>query len=122
MLTVTRRYHFESAHFLPKVPEGHKCARLHGHNYEMEVTVSGSMQAEGWIIDFFDMDKIVKPIIDLVDHRCLNIVEGLDNPTVENIAPWFFEKIKLAVCLLPIICQKIRVYETKDCWAEYCEQ
>jgi 6-pyruvoyltetrahydropterin/6-carboxytetrahydropterin synthase len=121
MLTVTRRYHFESAHFLPLVPEGHKCKRMHGHNYEIEVSICGSVGHEGWLIDFFVMDEIIGPIIKLVDHHLLNEIDGLSNPTVENIAPWFFKQIKQYV-YGGMWCSNIRVYETKDCWADYCEQ
>lgn len=108
-LTVTRRYHFESAHFLPKVREGHKCARMHGHNYEMLVTVSAPLQDDGFIIDFWDLDDIVQPIISKVDHRTLNDIPGLENPTAELIATWFLQQIPNA--------SAVEIFETKDCSA-----
>lgn len=110
MTSITRRYHFEAAHFLPHVREGHKCRRMHGHNYELEVTVTGPVGPDGFIIDFWDLDAIVNPLVERIDHRTLNDIAGLDNPTAENIAAWFLD-------LLPNA-SKVRCYETKDCWAD----
>lgn len=112
--SVTRKYHFESAHFLPKVREGHKCARMHGHNYEMEVHVSGLVGEDGFIIDFWDLDKVVQPLIDKVDHRTLNNIPGLENPTAENIAEWFLRELRIAGCEVT----RVRIYETKECWSD----
>lgn len=95
MLTVSRQYHFEAAHFLPNVKEGHRCKRMHGHNYRIEITLGGALtEHEGWILDFWDMDAVMQPILDLVDHRLLNEIEGLENPTAEHIAEWFFQKLE----------------------------
>jgi 6-pyruvoyltetrahydropterin/6-carboxytetrahydropterin synthase len=116
MITITRRYHFESAHWLPHVAEDHKCRRLHGHNYEIEVTVSRPIQADGFLIDFWDLDKLVQPIIDRIDHRTLNDIEGLENPTAELISQWFlFQLDQQGV-------SSVRVYETKDAWADAWRQ
>lgn len=129
MLTVTRRYHFEAAHFLPNVPEGHRCKRMHGHNYKVEVTLNGKVHDYlGWIADFYDMDNMIGPILKKVDHLLLNEIEGLQNPTVENIAPWFLAQLNEALDVPkharngidPRFYQfiKVRVYETDDCWAD----
>jgi 6-pyruvoyltetrahydropterin/6-carboxytetrahydropterin synthase len=69
----------------------------------------------GFVVDFFDMEKSFAGIMDALDHRCLNEVEGLDNPTAENIAVWIWDRLKPAI--KPI--SAVRVYETADCWAEY---
>lgn len=123
--TITRRYHFESAHWLPGVAEDHKCHRIHGHNYEIEVTVTGPQDAKtGFIIDFWDLDAIVQPILATVDHYTLNDVSGLQNPTAENIAAWFLNKINgnknWNPNSVPVNWSVVgvRVYETKDCWAD----
>src|SRR5262245_3513986 len=122
-VTVVRRYHFESAHFLPKVREGHKCKRMHGHNYEMEVAIQGEVAEDGFIIDFWDLDEIVDPIVKMVDHRTLNDIEGLENPTAELIACWFLAKIdnELNQMVTPktsgLTIEYVKIYETKDCWA-----
>lgn len=112
--TVSRRYHFESAHWLPGVAETHRCHRLHGHNYEIEVTVSGEPDpVTGFIIDFWDLDKVVQPIINLIDHRVLNDIDGLENPTAELIADWFQTRL----CNLGLNVSKVICWETKDCHA-----
>jgi 6-pyruvoyltetrahydropterin/6-carboxytetrahydropterin synthase len=114
-ITISTEYEFCSAHFLPKVPDTHKCKRLHGHNYKLCVILESESFKDGMVIDFFDIDKIVRPILDdVVDHRLLNDIPGLDNPTAENIALWFarnlYRDLKRPV--------GVRIYETPTCWAE----
>lgn len=116
-LTVSRRYHFEAAHFLPYVADTHKCKRMHGHNYEIEVTVSGSL-VHGFIIDFWDLDKVVDPLVAQLDHRTLNDIHDLMNPTAENIAQWFFIEIERLLYQTRYKLEQIRVFETKECWAD----
>jgi 6-pyruvoyltetrahydropterin/6-carboxytetrahydropterin synthase len=115
--SITRRYHFEAAHFLPLVPDGHKCKRMHGHNYEFELVVRATLNDQGWVLDFWDLDLIVQPLInEKLDHRLLNEVPGLDNPTAEIIAIWLHRIISN---LLPtgLSLDAVHVYETKDCRA-----
>jgi 6-pyruvoyltetrahydropterin/6-carboxytetrahydropterin synthase len=107
---VGRTYHFESAHHLPLVPEGHKCKNMHGHNYRIEIVVRGTPDSRGFVKDFAEIDAEVMPLVKLLDHRILNEVEGLDNPTAEIIAAWFFQRIRG--------CEVVRVYENDDSWAE----
>lgn len=107
---IGRTYRFESAHHLPLLPEGHKCRNLHGHNYRIEVVLSGPLDARGFVVDFAEIDAEIIPLIESVDHRLLNEIEGLANPTAENIATWFLQRIKG--------CESVRVYENDDCWAE----
>jgi 6-pyruvoyltetrahydropterin/6-carboxytetrahydropterin synthase len=107
---IGRTYRFESAHHLPHLPDGHRCKNLHGHNYRIEVVLSGVPDARGFVMDFAEIDAAVMPLIKQVDHRLLNEVEGLENPTAEIIANWFLQRIKG--------CQSVRVYENDDCWAE----
>jgi 6-pyruvoyltetrahydropterin/6-carboxytetrahydropterin synthase len=83
---------------------------MHGHNYRVEIVLSGPLDARGFVRDFHEIDAVVLPLIELVDHRVLNDVEGLENPTAEVIAAWFLERIEG--------CERVRVYETDDCWAE----
>ena len=108
MMTIGRTYRFESAHFLPNVPNWHKCKNMHGHNYRVEIVVAGLPDDRGFIMDFAELDESVLPLVKKLDHRLLNEV-GIANPTAENIAQWFYERVK---------CAKVRVYETDDCWAE----
>lgn len=107
---IGRTYRFESAHHLPHLPEGHKCKNLHGHNYRLEVVVRGKLDHRGFIKDFAEIDAELAPLIKLVDHRLLNDVPGLENPTAEIIAAWFFDHIA--------DCESVRVYENDECWAE----
>lgn len=106
---ITRRYHFESAHWLPYVPERHKCHRLHGHNYEIEITVEGIPNA-GFVMDFADLDVHVIRLITKLDHRCLNDIPGLENPTAELIGAWFMTGLQME----GLKCTEVRVWETKD--------
>jgi len=85
---------FDAAHRLPNVPEGHKCSRLHGHTFRVEVHVSGPVdEHRGWVIDFGDLKKICKPVIEQLDHHYLNEIPGLENPTCEVIAKWLWQRL-----------------------------
>lgn len=118
MFAITRRYHFEAAHYLPLVRDGHKCKNMHGHNYEFEITLRSSALYEGFIIDFWDLDAHIRPILDEVDHKILNDIEGLDNPTAELIADWLMLRIRDALCKYNHIhLKQVQVWETKDCSA-----
>jgi 6-pyruvoyltetrahydropterin/6-carboxytetrahydropterin synthase len=89
-----RTYRFEAAHFLPKVPDGHKCARMHGHSYQLLVVVEGEVDpATGWLMDFAQIDEPVVPTVALLDHRVLNEIAGLDNPTCELLAVWLWRRL-----------------------------
>jgi 6-pyruvoyltetrahydropterin/6-carboxytetrahydropterin synthase len=107
---IGRTYRFESAHHLPLLPDGHKCKNLHGHNYRVDIVMGGTLDARGFVKDFAEVDAVIMPLIKKLDHRLLNEVEGLENPTAEIIAIWFFQRIEG--------CERVRVYENDDCWAE----
>lgn len=92
---VVREFTFEAAHRLPNVPSGHKCARLHGHSFRVEVVCEGDIDdATGWLVDFGDIKAAFEPLLDQLDHRFLNEVPGLENPTAENIARWTWARLK----------------------------
>ena len=94
-MDIYKEFSFEAAHLLPHVPEGHKCARLHGHSFKVEVHVSGKVDEKlGWIMDFGDIKKVVNPVIKKLDHYYLNDIAGLENPTSENIAKWIWQVLK----------------------------
>jgi len=94
-------YRFESAHRLPRVPATHPCGTMHGHSYVVGIALEGTVDPDaGWIADFGDIDRVVQPIITSIDHKTLNDIDGLDNPTSENLAAWLWGRIKPTLPLL----------------------
>lgn len=99
-ITITKKFDFEAAHFIPAFPEGHKCRRMHGHSFKVEVKLTGDIDPKlGILMDFADIKKVVKPYIEKLDHDCLNDIgereniEELKNPTSENICIWLFNQL-----------------------------
>ncbi len=94
VVELVKDFRFEAAHYLPNVPEGHKCRRMHGHSFRGEVAVRGAVDARtGWLIDFADLKRALDPVVARLDHYLLNEVEGLENPTAEQIAVWIWERV-----------------------------
>ena len=90
---ITKHFDFEAAHYLPNVPEDHKCRRMHGHSYQVWIHVAGPMDADaGWVVDFGDVKDVWKPLEKRLDHHLLNEIEGLENPTAENLAAWIWQR------------------------------
>jgi 6-pyruvoyltetrahydropterin/6-carboxytetrahydropterin synthase len=115
-MKITQAFRFEAAHYLPNVPPTHRCHAMHGHSYRVELKVEGPVDAKtGFVVDFFDIEQAFGPLLKTLDHHCLNEIDGLANPTAENIAVWIFARMKKA---LPQLFGVI-VYETGDCYAEY---
>ena len=116
MMDIYKDFTFEAAHLLPNVPEGHKCRRLHGHSYGVRITIRGSVHPDaGWIMDFGDIKAAFKPILDQLDHWYLNEIEGLENPTSENITRWIWDRLKPSLPQL----SRIDIAETCTCGSSY---
>lgn len=114
MVRIAKTYDFDAAHWLPNVPPEHKCRRLHGHTYRVEVVCEGEPDESGMLVDYAEITAAWRPIHDVVDHRQLNDVPGLENPTTETLAPWFLERF---VRSLPVVVA-VRVYESASSWCE----
>ena len=113
---IFKEFTFEAAHLLPNVPEGHKCGRLHGHSFHVALHVSGPVEPEsGWLMDFADLKTHFKPLLRRLDHNYLNEIEGLENPTSENIARWIWNELKPTVPQL----SQVVIRETCTCGAIY---
>lgn len=108
-MEIFKEFTIEAAHWLPHVPEGHKCRRLHGHSFRIEIYAQGPLDPQlGWVMDFADLKAAFRLLEDQLDHRCLNDVPGLENPTSENLARWIWTRLRPA---LPSL-SKIIVRET----------
>jgi len=106
---IFKTFTLESAHRLPGVPEGHKCARVHGHSFRVELHVSGPVDPHlGWVMDFAEIKQAFEPLFQRLDHRYLNDVPGLDNPTSEQLARYIWQELKPALPLL----SRVVVHET----------
>ncbi len=93
-MEIFKEFRFEAAHRLPHVPAEHKCARLHGHSFVVQVHVRGPVgERSGWIVDFADITAAWGPLHAVLDHNYLNEVPGLENPTSERLAQWIWRKI-----------------------------
>ncbi len=113
---LSRDYRFEAAHLLPRLPADHKCRRLHGHSFLVEVTVAGEVDPHtGFLIDFDIVDRAMQPLIDRLDHYYLNEVEGLENPSSEVLAEWVWKRLQPSLSIL----SAITVAETCDARCTY---
>lgn len=115
-MEIFKSFTLESAHRLPNVPAGHKCARVHGHSFRVELHVSGPVDEHlGWVMDFADVKAAFDPLYRQLDHHYLNDVAGLENPTSENLAKWIWQQLKPSLPQLSAVV----VHETCTSGARY---
>lgn len=106
---IWREVTFEAAHRLPHAGVGHKCTRLHGHSYRARIYVTGEVDAHtGWFMDLGVLKERIEPVRLQLDHYYLNEIEGLENPTSENLAHWMWQRLEPSV---PGLC-RIEIMET----------
>jgi 6-pyruvoyltetrahydropterin/6-carboxytetrahydropterin synthase len=100
-IELRKTFQFEAAHKLPNVPADHKCARLHGHSFRVEVVVAGECDPKmGWLMDYAEISEAFKPLLDQLDHYYLNEIPGLENATSELLAKWIWDRLKPQLPLL----------------------
>ena len=115
-MEIFKAFTLESAHRLPNVPPGHKCARVHGHSFRVEIHVSGPLDAHlGWVMDFAEVKAAFEPLFQQLDHHYLNDVPGLENPTSEHLARWIWLRLKPGLPQLSAVV----VHETCTSGARY---
>jgi 6-pyruvoyltetrahydropterin/6-carboxytetrahydropterin synthase len=113
---LTKTFTFEAAHHLPEFPEGHKCRRMHGHSFRVDVVVEGDIpEGRSYLVDYGDIKAAIAPVHDRLDHRLLNDIEGLENPTSEMIARWIWDRLAPALPLLATV----SVHETCSTRCDY---
>lgn len=115
-VTISKRFDFDAAHRLPNVDEHHKCYRMHGHTYAVEVILAGVPDERGMVADYSEISQAWQPIHDQIDHQILNTVTGLENPTTEVLAPWLWERFKRSRIGAALVA--VRVYESSTTWCE----
>lgn len=117
IVRICKQFDFDAAHWLPHVCAGHKCGRLHGHTYRVDIILEGRpTDYEGWFIDYADIAAAWAPIHEMLDHRCLNEIPGLMNPTTEVLTPWILRSLNTGA-LSPFLVG-VRVYESSTTWCE----
>ncbi len=116
-MEIFKEFTFDAAHFLPNVPDGHKCKNMHGHTYRIRLYCEGPVDPHtGWVVDFAVIKKVWEPIHKMLDHQLLNEVPGLHNSTAENISIWVWDKLKKDLPQL----SKVELWETPSCGVIYC--
>ena len=112
---VWRRFRFQAAHFLPNVPAGHKCGRMHGHGFEVIIHANQDLGSLDYSVDYDHIESMWAPLASRLHYQCLNDIPDLQNPTSENLAAWIWKHLKP---VLPEL-SWVTVYETGSCGANF---
>jgi 6-pyruvoyltetrahydropterin/6-carboxytetrahydropterin synthase len=113
-MKISRSFKFCASHRILSLPVDHKCHRHHGHNYRVDVTLSGEPDERGLVMDFGEITKAWAPLYLMLDHYHLNDIEGLELPTSERLAQWILAGL---IDALPLI-HSVRVWDGDESWAE----
>ena len=93
-MNVFKTFTIEAARSLPNLPDGHPCKNIHGHSFKITITVTGNVDNKtGFVMDFGDIDETFNPLLSKLDHSYLNDIEGLENPSSENVCQWIWERL-----------------------------
>jgi 6-pyruvoyltetrahydropterin/6-carboxytetrahydropterin synthase len=115
--TVSKRFTFDAAHRLDRLPPDHKCHRMHGHTYEVELSFTGELDQDGFVIDYAEIAKMWQPLHHVLDHHTLNEVPGLELPSTEHLAAWIIANL---LATLPdgkrSLLSVVRVKESSTTW------
>ena len=119
LVRIAKQFTFDAAHHLPQMPEGHKCRQLHGHTYRLEVQIVGRVHGiDGLVLDYADLAAAVRPVLEEVDHRNLNEIEGLANPTTEVLVAWLWKRLEPRFASPAFRLDRLRLSESSTTWAE----
>jgi 6-pyruvoyltetrahydropterin/6-carboxytetrahydropterin synthase len=120
IVSIAKRFTFDAAHHLPTLPPDHKCYRMHGHTYQVELSVVGKVGLSGMLIDYADIAQVWEAKVhDRLDHRVLNEIKGLEIPSTEHLAAWIFCHVWPELeARFSIEMLTVRVYESTTTWCE----
>jgi len=119
--TIAKRFTFDAAHCLPLLPDGHKCKRVHGHTYTVELVCKGRLQRDCMVMDYAEIAEQWMPLGEQLDHHYLNDIPGLEYPTTEILAHWIFHKLTQNDTTFHHL-KLVRVYESSTTWCEITRQ
>jgi 6-pyruvoyltetrahydropterin/6-carboxytetrahydropterin synthase len=101
IVELKQHFQIESARFLPNLPKSHPCSNVHGHSFKIILTLKGPVDEKlGWLMDYHEINQVMQPILKELDHKVLNEVAGLENPTSENLSKWIYDKVILKISIL----------------------
>ena len=104
IIELKQHFQIESARFLTSLPKDHPCSKMHGHSFKIILTFKGAVDPKlGWVMDYHEITKIMQPLLNQLDHKVLNEVSGLENPTSEHLAKWIFDHVKKDIHILTAV-------------------
>ena len=114
---IAKEFDFDAAHRLDRLPPEHKCHHLHGHTYRVVLTLEGVPGDIGFVVDYADIEKAWQPLHDILDHKYLNAIPGLEVPTTQVLVLWLWERLKAGE--LGELLAGVRVYESSTTYCEH---